>query len=263
MPEWIKRTIQRARREGVDSAVNWELTHATKAQRDGFDQYLISINHPSVYEPGSQEYRVKRFVRERINKRKRNASRTVHAVSKTRRRVVGRKASRRAKRDSARKNVASKRRATTTAKKVRSVVKARKAPVKRVAKRAGKKSSRVLKGNRNPTPAVLAIVNRTSSKARVNRREFAGEYRRDTPLYFPEGTPSCLSKLGKRLKVETDRATVRPTGNDVWLCRDLQGQLYVGTRRKDSVIYGGPAENFGRVKRVDYEDVKKHLGYNS
>jgi len=70
MPAWIKRTIQRARREGADSAANWELMHATKAMLDGFDQYLISINHPSVYEAGSQEYRVKRFVRERIGKRK-------------------------------------------------------------------------------------------------------------------------------------------------------------------------------------------------
>jgi hypothetical protein len=27
------------------------------------------------------------------------------------------------------------------------------------------------------------------------------------------------------------------------------------------VIWSGPAENFGRVLRIEYEDVKKHLGY--
>jgi hypothetical protein len=69
MPAWIKTAIRRARREGADRAVASEMMHASKAQRDAFDQYLISIGHPSVYEAGTQEYRIKRFVKERSGKR--------------------------------------------------------------------------------------------------------------------------------------------------------------------------------------------------
>jgi hypothetical protein len=141
------------------------------------------------------------------------------------------------------------------------VAKARKAPVKRASKRAVKKSSGV-KGKRNPTPAVLAVVNRTKSKAAQNRKEFAGEYRKDLPLRYPEGTPQGLSKLGKLLKIKTDRATITPINNQTWLVRDLKGKLHIGTTSKDGLIWSGPAEDFGHVRRIEYEDVKKHLGYD-
>lgn len=113
------------------------------------------------------------------------------------------------------------------------------------------------------SPSVLALVNPANSKAAQNRKEFAGEYRRDMPLRYPEGTPSGVFKLGKLLKIETERATVMPVDGSVWLVSDLRGQLHIGTTNKHGVIYDGPEENFGKVMRIDYEDVKKHLGYNS
>jgi hypothetical protein len=152
-------------------------------------------------------------------------------------------------------------RKTANRSRVRSVAKARKAPVKRASKRAVKKSSGV-KGKRNPTPAVLAVVNRAKSKAAQNRKEFAGEYRKDLPLRYPEGTPQGLSKLGKLLKIKTDRAVITPINNQTWLVRDLKGKLHIGTTSKDGLIWSGAAEDFGHVRRIEYEDVKKHLGYD-
>lgn len=112
---------------------------------------------------------------------------------------------------------------------------------------------------KNPTPAMLALVN---PKAGKQREEFTGSYKRDTPLYFPEGTPRGISKLGKLLKIRTELATVKPTKGQTWLCRDLGGKLHLGTTNKTGVIWDGPPESFGKVKRVEYEDVKKHLGYD-
>lgn len=140
----------------------------------------------------------------------------------------------------------------------------RKKTTSRLAGRSLKKSSGLLKGGkrRNPAPQVLAIVNRTKSKAAQNRKEFAGEYRKDLPLRYPEGTPTGLSKLGKLLTIKTDRAVITPINNQTWLVRDLKGKLHIGTTSKDGLIWSGPAEDFGHVRRIEYEDVKKHLGYD-
>jgi hypothetical protein len=126
-------------------------------------------------------------------------------------------------------------------------------------KAAVKKTTRKLR-RRNPAPSILAVVNKTSPKAQANRKEFAGEYRKDTPLYFPEGTPGGLSKIGKLLQIKTKQVIVKPH-TQTWLCRDTQGRLHLGTISKDGVIWNGPAQDFGKVIQVDYEDVKKHLGY--
>jgi hypothetical protein len=210
---------------------------------------------------------------------KRNAARTVSAAKTAKRRA-------RASSQTGRKKATAK---------VRSVAKARKAPTRRAsvnptrkgmrkgyreAKRLSKitqgryfssesgqrKASRhekrhARKGKSNPTPAVLAVVN-PKSKAAQNRKEFAGEYRKDLPLRYPEGTPQGLSKLGKLLKIKTDRAVITPINNQTWLVRDLKGKLHIGTTSKDGLIWSGPAEDFGHVRRIEYEDVKKHLGYD-
>lgn len=174
-------------------------------------------------------------------KAKRNAARTVSTAKTAKRRA------RASSKNSHRKATA----------KARSVAKARKAPARRASVESFKKSSRV--GKRNPQ--VLAIVNRTSPKAKANRREFAGEYRKDVPLYFPEGTPGGLSKLGKVLQIITRKVKVTPHA-PTWLCRDTRGNLHLGTTSKDHVIWNGPKQDFGKVVQVNYEDVKKHLGYN-
>src|SRR5262249_8476874 len=130
-----------------------------------------------------------------------------------------------------------------------------------VTARSPRKPARPQK-KRNPGPAVLALVNRASSKAGQNRKEFAGVYHKDTPVRFPEGTPQGISKLGRLVKIKTEFATVKPVHTHTWLCRDLKGKLFVGTTNKDGVIWHGPAEDFGRVQKIEYEDVKKHLGYD-
>jgi|SRR5882672_824878 len=159
------------------------------------------------------------------------------------------------------KRATAKRKASSTARH-RSKVASRKAQTKRLAGRAISKSAGLLKRSRkNPAPSVLAVVNRTSPKAQANRKEFAGEYRKDTPLYFPEGTPGGLSKIGKLLQIKTKQVVVKPHAQ-TWLCRDTQGRLHLGTTSKDGVIWSGPKQDFGKVMQVDYEDVKKHLGYS-
>jgi hypothetical protein len=142
----------------------------------------------------------------------------------------------------------------------RKTVSSRKATTSRLAGRSLKKSSGLLKRRRRNPPMTLALVNRTSPRAKANRKQFAGEYRKDTPLYFPEGTPGGLSKLGKLLQIKTENVVVEPH-TPTWLCRDTAGKLHLGTTSKDAVIWNGPKQDFGKVMQVDYEDVKKHLGY--
>lgn len=172
MPDWIKRTIQRAKGEGVDSAVAWEMMHASKAQRDAFDLYLVKIKHPSAYEAGTQEYRIKRFVRERVGKR------------------------------------------------------------------------------RNPTASQM-------------RKMFAGRHVKNTSLYFPDGTPQGIAKLGKLIKIKLKRghpiALKNPAG-EVWLCCDRRGRLYLGTTI-NAPLFDGPARDLGEVKEIEYMEAKPHLGY--
>lgn len=166
------------------------------------------------------------------------------------------------KKTRSRKKIAAKRKASSTAR-TKSRVRTRKATTRRLAGRALKKSTGLLKKGkrRNPAPMTLAIVNRTSPRAKANRKAFAGEYRKDTPLYFPEGTPGGLSKLGKLLEIKTKKVIVKPH-TQTWLCRDAQGRFHLGTTSKGAVIWNGPKQDFGQVVRVDYEDVKKHLGYH-
>jgi len=248
---------------------NRQYRHASKMQKIALEE-------------DNAAFRVRQAQNKAKKKRaKRNASRNLRSAKapKTRRAGASRSGRKAAKKTS-----------------VRSAAKTRKAPAKRASSNPTRKGMRKLyreakriskitrgryfssesgqrkaarhekrlvrKSKLNPTPTVLALVNRTSPKARQNRKEFAGEYRQDAPLYYPEGTPAGLSKLGKLLKIKTDRATIMPTNNQTWLVRDLKGKLHIGTTSKDGVIWSGPAEDFGRVRRIEYEDVKKHLGYD-
>lgn len=171
---------------------------------------------------------------------------------------------RRAKTTRSKTKRAAKSKAASTARR-KSGVRARKATTSRLAGRSLKRSAGLLKkksARRKNSPQVLALVNRTSPKAGANRREFAGVYRGDKALRYPEGTPQGLSKLGRLIKIKTEFATITPVNSHTWLVRDLKGKLHVGTTDKDGVIWEGPAESFGKVKQIEYEDVKRHLGYN-
>jgi hypothetical protein len=101
---------------------------------------------------------------------------------------------------------------------------------------------------RNPSPA-------------DNRREFAGSYSGDKKLYFPDGTPSGLSKLGVLKLLRTEAGTIKPYGNNVWLCRDQAGKLHLGTTKENAILFSGPAQSLGEVTRLEYQEAKPHLGY--
>jgi hypothetical protein len=242
----------------------WIVEQAGKAKRRGWSTETTIkeiVNHLAL--TGGNRAEIERFVRPYVEKaygkKTRNASRTVTAAKTAKRRARSSSQGGRKVIKARSKKIAVKRNASPTAR-AKSSIRSRKAPTRRASKRTVKKSSRVGK-RRNPTPAVLAVVN-PKSKAAQNRKEFAGEYRKDLPLRYPEGTPQGLSKLGKLLKIKTDRATITPINNQTWLVRDLKGKLHIGTTSKDGLIWSGPAEDFGHVRRIEYEDVKKHLGYD-
>lgn len=158
----------------------------------------------------------------RTKKAKRNASGTVHAArAKTSGRRAARKASRKA--------------ATKTA--LRSVAKTRKSPAPRASARA----------KRNPSAESI-------------RKTFAGSVSGSRDLYFPKGTPQGLAKLGKLVLIQTERGTIKPVHGSAWLCADRRGKLHIGSTT-NAPLFDGPKQSFGKVKRIEYEDVKKHLGY--
>lgn len=94
------------------------------------------------------------------------------------------------------------------------------------------------------------------------RREFAGRYNKDDKLYFPEGTPQGLAKLGKLLKIKTTECVIEPNSKagEVWLCADTNKRLHLGATVK-ARIYDGPAGDLGEVKQIEYRESKPHLGY--
>jgi hypothetical protein len=169
----------------------------------------------------------------------------------------------RSHRTRSKKKTVAKRKASATARR-KSGIRTRKATTRIASRGLSKRTAtgKRLKRARNTGPTVLALVNGTSPKARANRKEFAGEYRKDTPLRFPEGTPTGLSKLGKLIKIKTKTSMVAPTFGHTWLVRDLKGKLHIGTTNKDGEIWHGPVTNFGKVMLIEYQDVKKHLGYS-
>jgi len=89
------------------------------------------------------------------------------------------------------------------------------------------------------------------------RKEFAGTLGKATDAFAPIGTPRNVAKLGKLLLIDTENATIKPTGI-VYLCADSKGKLHL-CGSKNVPIYSGAAQSFGQVKKLEYETAKPHL----
>ena len=159
-------------------------------------------------------------------------------------------AGRKAKHTRSRKRLSAKRKASSTAR-TKSRVRARKAAT-RIASRSlsrrtatGKKLKRA---TRNPSPEAI-------------RKSFAGSVSGSRELYFPQGTPQGLAKLGKLVSITTEEGTIKPVSGTAWLCADTKGKLHIGSTTQ-APLFDGPKRSFGRVSKFEYQDVKKHLGHN-
>jgi len=98
---------------------------------------------------------------------------------------------------------------------------------------------------------------RTNPSVKTIRKEFAGSLGKATDAFAPIGTPRNVAKLGKLLLIDTESATIKPTGI-VYLCADSKGKLHL-CGSKNVSIYSGAAQSFGRVKKLEYETAKPHL----
>lgn len=151
------------------------------------------------------------------------------------------------------KRKASLKKASQTAR-LKAETKRRKSTASRLASRSLSRSAGILKGSgsqrqkrRNPTPA-------------ENRREFAGRYSGNKDLFFPEGTPAGLSKLGTLKLIKAEAGSIKPTKGTVWLCRDQAGKLHIGTTKANAVLFSGSAQSLGKIKVLEYDEAKPHLG---
>lgn len=129
--------------------------------------------------------------------------------------------------------------------------KARKATTTRLASRSLQRSVPLKKTRRNPdTPA-------------QKLQEFRGYPKdRDDNLRFPNGTPSGLYRLGVLKKIVTTHNTINMPSNQVWLCADTKGKLYVGGLTKGAAkgrVVNAPAGSLGKVTRIEYLEKKPHL----
>lgn len=116
---------------------------------------------------------------------------------------------------------------------------------KSVTARSPRKSGR----SRRPNPSPEEI-----------RKSFAGSVSGHRELYFPTGTPRGLAKLGKVVSITTEEGTLKPVHGTAWLCADTAGKLHLGSTRASPLV-NGPARNFGKVSKIEYEERKPHLGY--
>jgi hypothetical protein len=114
--------------------------------------------------------------------------------------------------------------------------------------RPAKKRNAAKKRKRNPSPAEI-------------RKEFAGSVSGARQLFFPEGSPHGMAKLGKLVSITTEEGTIKPVSGTAWLCSDTKGHLHLGSV-SGAPLYDGPRRDFGEVTRIEYEDMKKHLGYS-
>ena len=152
------------------------------------------------------------------------------------------------------KRAAAARKASSTARS-RAATKARKATTSRLASRALQRSVPLKKARRNPdTPAQKLQEWRGYPKT--------GE---DT-LRFPTGTPSGLYKLGVLKKIILSNGTrITPAAGQAWLCADTNGKLHIGGKTNTAAkgrVVDWPKDNLGKVKQVEYEARKPHLGDN-
>lgn len=135
-----------------------------------------------------------------------------------------------------------------------------------------KKARDYMKGRRrSPNPKVKVIVktkNKARRKGRRNpdaasiRKTFAGRVNKNSTLYFPDGTPGGLAKLGKLVKIKTRRGTIKLTRNpgEVWLCCDERGKFHLGSTVQ-APLYAGAPGDLGEVEMIEYAESKPHLGY--
>ena len=145
------------------------------------------------------------------------------------------------------KKLSAKRKAAATAR-TRSRVRTRKATTSRLAGRAIKRSAGLLKKRRRNTSAESI------------RKEFAGSVNGSRDLFFPQGTPQGLAKLGKLVSITTEEGTIKPVHGSAWLCADTKEKLHIGAT-SNTPLFSGPARSFGKVTKVEYESSKPHLGY--
>jgi hypothetical protein len=135
-------------------------------------------------------------------------------------------------------------------------------------KTTAKKATRVTRSASKKTTARSRGATKTAAKRRRRnqaspesiRRQFAGYVSGERDLFFPEGTPQGLAKLGKLVSITTEEGTIKPVAGTAWLCSDTHGKLHLGSTTHAD-LYSGPKRNFGEVSKVEYEDYKKHLGY--
>jgi hypothetical protein len=106
------------------------------------------------------------------------------------------------------------------------------------------------KAQRNPSPASI-------------RKNFAGQYSGNESLSFPDGTPQGLAKLGRLVSIKTESGTIKPVKGAAWLCSDTRGKLHIGTPTKGHVLFSGPAHDYGKVREIEYQESKPHLGYKN
>lgn len=161
---------------------------------------------------------------------------------------VAGEAGRKPVRSRSKKRVTAKGKASSTARR-KSSVQARKATTSRLAGRAIKRSAGLLKkrGRKNPSPESI-------------RKTFAGSVSGSRDLYFPQGTPQGLAKLGKLVSITTEEGTIKPVSGSAWLCADTKERLHIGSTG-NAPLFDGPARSFGKVSKVEYESSKPHLGY--
>jgi len=199
-----------------------------------------------------------------------------------RKRKVKRNASKSRTTKSVSKHRAGASRKTANRSRVRSVAKARKAPVKRASGnptrkgmrkgyREAKRISKVTRGryfsSESGQRKAARHEKRQTRKGKRNpsaesiRKEFAGSVNGERDLFFPQGTPAGkLAKLGKLVSITTEEGTIKPVSGAAWLCADTKGKLHIGST-SGAPLFDGPKRSFGHVTKLEYESTKPHLGY--
>jgi hypothetical protein len=125
--------------------------------------------------------------------------------------------------------------------------------------RSARKSKKVASKSRKVATVKRA---RKNPSAEETRQKFAGSITGSKTLYYPVGTPQgVMAKLGKLVSITTARGTIKPVAGTAWLVADTRGKLHIGST-SPVPLFDGPKQSFGKVSQIEYEDVKKHLGYN-
>ena len=127
----------------------------------------------------------------------------------------------------------------------------RKSATSRLAGRSLRGSGGILKGSGSQRQK------RANPSVKEIRKTFAGRVGKTVDVFAPIGTPKNVAKLGKLKFIDCEYATVTPN-SAVYLCADSKGKLHL-VGGKNAPIWSGPSENFGQVKKIEYEEAKPHL----